>query len=81
MHGHGTFIYGKMFEDDSEDEESKTEIVTSDYIGEFVEGRRTEGTLTYENGDVYTGTFTEHGLRESGGIKFRNGDNFAGIFE
>lgn len=71
-----------MFADDSEeDEEEKKEKITSYYIGDFEENRRTEGTLTYENGDVFTGIFTAEGLRESGCIKFKNGDEFAGIFE
>ena len=81
MHGHGNFIYAKIFEEDSEDEEDTKPSVTANYVGDYHEGKRTQGTLTYENGDVYTGIFTEAGLRESGGIKFFNGDEFAGIFE
>lgn len=70
MHGHGSFIYAKLFEDDSEDEDgvASQPSVTANYIGEFVDGKRTEGTLTYENGDVFTGIFTEDGIRESGSI-------------
>lgn len=81
MHGHGRLVYSKIFADESEEEEEKTEEITSFYIGDFEENRRTEGTLTYENGDVFTGIFCANGLRESGCIKFKNGDEFAGIFE
>lgn len=81
MHGHGDFIYAKIFEDDSEEEENSKASVTANYNGDFCEGKRTQGTLTYENGDVYTGIFTEKGLRESGSIKFVNGDEFAGLFD
>ena len=84
MHGHGTLVYAQLFEDDSEDESeenSTSQRVTSMFVGDFREGKRTEGTLTYENGDVYTGTLTQDGLRESGSIKFINGDEFAGLFQ
>jgi len=81
MHGQGCFVYGKIFADDSEEEEESKETITSMFMGQFVEGKRKQGTLTYENGDVYTGEFTEDGLRETGEIKFMNGDEFAGLFE
>lgn len=85
MHGHGTFIYAQIFEDDSEEDEEQKDAakqtVTANYVGEFVEGKRTEGTLTYDNGDIFTGIFNEAGIRESGSIKFSNGDEFAGLFE
>lgn len=78
-------IYAALFEDDSDDEDeekkNKEIKVTSSYTGEFVKGKRTEGTLTYENGDVFTGEFTAEGLRDSGSMKFMNGDEFAGIFQ
>ena len=91
MHGHGTLIYGKIFDDESSEEEDEDGAeggkgqkfnVTANYVGDFVEGRRTEGTLTYDNGDVFTGVFNEKGIRESGSIKFAaSGDEFAGLFE
>ena len=86
MHGHGNLIYANIFEDDEEesDEEEKKEEaakVTSMFVGQFEKGKRKEGTLTYENGDEYTGSFSADGLRESGSIKFFNGDEFAGLFE
>ena len=87
MHGHGNIIYATLFdddEDDSDEEEKKEEKntkVTSMFVGEFCKGKRREGTLTYENGDEYTGNFDENGLRASGSIKFLNGDEFAGLFE
>lgn len=58
MHGHGRFVYAKMFADDSEEEEEAEQTTTSFYVGEFENNRRVEGTLTYENGDAFTGTFT-----------------------
>lgn len=85
MHGHGTLIYAKMFEDDEDasddSEEAKKPSCTPMYVGDFVEGKRTEGTLTYDNCDVFTGIFNDKGMRESGVIKFANGDEFAGVFE
>ena len=87
MHGHGNIIYATLFDDDEDDsdeeekKEEKTTKVTSMFVGEFYKGKRREGTLTYENGDEYTGSFDENGLRESGSIKFLNGDEFAGLFE
>ena len=84
MHGHGTFIYAKIFESDSEDEEEgegKKPTITANYVGEFTYGKRASGTLTYDNGDVYTGIFSESGLRETGSIKLANGDEFCGVFE
>ena len=85
MHGHGTFTYVNIFEDDSEEEEEeenkKNLQITANYVGAYVNGKRTEGTLTYENGDKYVGVFNEEGLRESGSLIFLNGDEFAGMFE
>ena len=84
MHGHGTFTYVDIFADDSEEEEeeNKQEVkITANYVGAYVNGKRTEGTLTYENGDKYIGVFNEEGLRESGSLLFLNGDEFAGMFE
>ena len=43
MHGHGNFIYSKIYEDDSEEEEDAVPEVTATYIGEFKDGKRTEG--------------------------------------
>ena len=61
MHGHGTFVYCNIFEDDSEEEEeeNKKQTITANYVGAYVNGKRTEGTLTYENGDKYVGVFNE----------------------
>ena len=83
MHGHGTLIYADLFADDEEDDgdADAEKRVTSMFVGEFRQGKRVEGTLTYGNGDVYTGTITEDGLRDSGSIMFANGDEFAGLFE
>ena len=86
FHGHGTFIYAKLFEDDDEyDDEGEVKAsalnVTPMFVGEYRYGKRVEGTLTYENGDVYTGTFDEDGLRVSGQLKYVSGDDFAGLFE
>ena len=80
MHGTGRMMYAKIF-DDSDEEDGEEPSKPPVFFGQFVDGKKVEGTLVYENGDSFTGEFTEDGLRDSGCLSFKNGDEFAGLFE
>jgi hypothetical protein len=74
--GYGTFVYAKSQAED--DEES---MGYSQFKGTYKDGKRVEGTLRYENGDVYVGTFDADGMKECGVQRFENGDEYSGEFK
>ena len=53
---------------------------TSVFEGRWKEGRKEQGTLKYENGDSYIGTFTEDGMKDCGVFSYSNGDEYSGAF-
>lgn len=73
--GQGLYLYSK---NQALLEESPT---FSQFRGIYKEGRRLEGELRYENGDIYYGTFNEEGMKECGVQKYENGDEYSGEFK
>ena len=58
--GYGTFQYAKSTTIDDEEF-----MGFAEFKGTYKNGKRSEGTLKYENGDIYVGTF-EDGMKECG---------------
>lgn len=53
----------------------------AEFKGTYKNGKRSEGTLKYENGDTYFGTFDAEGMKECGVQKYANGDEYSGEFK
>jgi hypothetical protein len=54
---------------------------TSLFEGNWVEGRKGQGTLKYlESGEIYIGTFTDEGQKDCGVLQYPNGDEYSGAF-
>lgn len=77
MQGFGIYVYAP---EELEEDEPTPIRVQNVYEGNFDQGRRTEGTMFYSNGDDYVGSFDENGYKVTGVLTYFNGDSFSGDF-
>ena len=52
-----------------------------EYVGEFKDGKRKQGTFTWANGDRYVGEFKDDQAHGQGIFTFANGDEYVGEFK
>lgn len=70
--GIGSYIF-------SPNDESNDGIINTEYIGDFVDGKRDgNGIFTFSNGNEYIGSFSNNKSNGIGKMRYNNGDEYIG---